>query len=83
MEQRESGAQGTGKTGGAEDRGECPQPGRATEPESEVLRWEELRWGAFPRLCRQDGVWQIRGHARGGDGLSGVWRRRPRGVTGH
>lgn len=36
VEQRESGAQSTGKTGGAEHRGECPQPGKATEPESEV-----------------------------------------------
>ena len=61
MKQSVSGAQSTGKAGAAEGRRACPQPGRATEPESEALRWEKLRCEAFLGLYCQEGVRRMRG----------------------
>ena len=56
MKRRVCGAQSTGNTGAAEGRRACPQPRRATQPESVALRWEKLSWEAFLGLYCQDGV---------------------------
>lgn len=56
MKRRVSGAQSTRNAGAAEGKRACPQPGRATQPESEALRWEKLRWEVFLGLYCQEGV---------------------------
>lgn len=56
----------------------CAQPGRATEPESEALRWEKLRWEAFLGLTVRRGM-----RMRGTRGFYEEFEGALLGVTGH